>query len=693
MSFTAFFNYQTNLKPTWKKYYISYSELKESLLRIKDAFRKKSNESMTSALDTQQERTSLLHNNSNPHTPIHSINTNSVQPMHSDNIHEEETIEYHQEEDKEEHTIKIVDNYFQHQKIEIEENVKFEIKRFMEMFKKDVETVYKKYNNEIKRLKDRIKRNKIELENARGTPFFTSEIGPVLKEKFITIYRDLEFLYSFLHANRIACNNLLDKFTFCSGKCNELKQWYNSLPNSNFNTKELKETMESIESIFSKYFTFEDRDKALASLRQPNTHHSQLDSFKLALCIGMVIPLALMIVFMWFFREPLYDKFPGFFDVLPIYRSTMLYIMYGWLYGLNLYIWERNRVNFAYLFEFHPMNHLKYIKVWKTASVLTVFWFVFFFLYLATVKNYLTILDAKWYPLTMGLVLIFIAVLPMHVFHLSARYTLLQVLGKLLITPFGEIKFKHFFVADILTSMVIPITDTSYMLCYYFSNAWSGQVQNKCPDLNKVMAPLLTFLPFFWRLLQCCRRFYDDRTQKSQLLNALKYLCALLVIIFNTLHVNLERADDWGPFRWIWIFIIPVSTLYAFTWDILMDWGLFTIKRYNKTTDTNNSILTKVKRILGFEIVMRNRRLYRNKGVYRLAILFNCIARFAWAGTISTFSKQSKEYLNIVFGSIELCRRCNWSVYRLEWAAISNDEGFRKHVTVPGMKVIDSSKK
>ena len=103
--------------------------------------------------------------------------------------------------------------------------------------------------------------------------------------------------------------------------------------------------------------------------------------------------------------------------------------------------------------------------------MLTVIWTVYFFLYIGAAKHRITLIpiDVKYYPLALALTLIVIVIFPFHIFHLSARLTLLKVLGNLLITPFGKADFRECFVADILTSMVIPITDTMYMFCYFFS--------------------------------------------------------------------------------------------------------------------------------------------------------------------------------------------------------------------------------
>ena len=48
--------------------------------------------------------------------------------------------------------------------------------------------------------------------------------------------------------------------------------------------------------------------------------------------------------------------------------------------------------------------------------------------------------------------MIMICIFPFHVFYLRARLELGRVILHILASPFGVVKFKHFFFADILTS-------------------------------------------------------------------------------------------------------------------------------------------------------------------------------------------------------------------------------------------------
>jgi hypothetical protein len=49
--------------------------------------------------------------------------------------------------------------------------------------------------------------------------------------------------------------------------------------------------------------------------------------------------------------------------------------------------------------------------------------------------------------------------LPFHVFYMKSRKELFKTLSHIVASPFGPVKFKDFFLADILTSMVPTFRD------------------------------------------------------------------------------------------------------------------------------------------------------------------------------------------------------------------------------------------
>lgn len=134
----------------------------------------------------------------------------------------------------------------------------------------------------------------------------------------------------------------------------------------------------------------------------------------------------------------------------------------------------------------------------------------------------------------------------------------------ILITPFGKLRFREFFLTDILTSMVKVFVDIGYSFCYFGSGLFlertfdteslisnsifryilekddpvSGLSQT-CWDSNWLyIAPILTILPYWWRLLQCARK-YKETKNRLHLVNGGKYLTSIVVIIIASLQPGL----------------------------------------------------------------------------------------------------------------------------------------------------------
>lgn len=51
---------------------------------------------------------------------------------------------------------------------------------------------------------------------------------------------------------------------------------------------------------------------------------------------------------------------------------TALLILHMYMYGWNLYLWRRTRINYAFIFEFAPGTELCYRKVLLVCTGLTV---------------------------------------------------------------------------------------------------------------------------------------------------------------------------------------------------------------------------------------------------------------------------------------------------------------------------------
>lgn len=116
---------------------------------------------------------------------------------------------------------------------------------------------------------------------------------------------------------------------------------------------------------------------------------------------------------------------------------------------------------------------------------------------------------------------------PLNVIKRPARIEICYTLGNIIAAPFFVVKFRHFFLADVITSARLMLSDTTAMMCFYTSGEFTSSQPLTCmwaTNLNYLWG----MIPFWWRMLQCLRRYRDDRTNETQLWNALKYFISLM---------------------------------------------------------------------------------------------------------------------------------------------------------------------
>ena len=141
--------------------------------------------------------------------------------------------------------------------------------------------------------------------------------------------------------------------------------------------------------------------------------------------------------------------------------------------------------------------------------------------------------------------------------------------------------FADFWLADQLNSLVPVLLDFQYMICFYATNEgnWSTATDyNKCVDKTWFIRPIVACLPAWLRLAQCIRRYRDTGEKFPHLANAGKYTTTIFVVVFSTLHNTYEansQESTHQPFFYTWIVCSFISSIYAYIWDIKMDWGLF----------------------------------------------------------------------------------------------------------------------
>mmetsp|Transcript_35717 Transcript_35717/g.88948 ORF Transcript_35717/g.88948 Transcript_35717/m.88948 type:complete len:922 (-) Transcript_35717:108-2873(-) len=422
-------------------------------------------------------------------------------------------------------------------------------------------------------------------------------------------------------------------------------------------------------------------------------------------------------------------------SVWPVYRGTALFALGLWVYAGCLVVWQRARINYTYLFD-EPALADGVAPVFDAASSFTILNCLSLLLSLKAARGFLPdslgALNAGAYPILSALSLPATLLLPPR-----RGRALLRVLARVACAPFVECTFLLAFAADILTSLVKPLVDLAYTVCY----VGSGEVlleleaQGFCAHsrvLSSVLTPLILAGPTSLRLCQNLRKYTDSRPRSQHrhpsLSNALKYLCSLSVSLLGSFHkefghISTKRAVSHIQLAWLTLYVC--SSLYAFCWDVTVDWGLGAFAKrlpsastpvlradfYDRTAEPDvgealarareqrgsttrgfgagrpdgarggSGALSGMGRERRVSCGLREHLLYRSPWIYYVSILFDLIGRFVFLYTLVPKGSHlgSGSYLHSVFlaigpfiAALEILRRGMWSLLRLENQQLGN---------------------
>ena len=263
-----------------------------------------------------------------------------------------------------------------------------------------------------------------------------------------------------------------------------------------------------------------------------------------------------------------------------IFRGLFLVCFFFSCYGCDLYVWKRCNVNYRALLGV-AHNHNYHSVVRASCSLMTLVFFSFV-LYVLTLTMQLTPNKHVW-PLTALFGMIGALLWPWDWMpewkDRSQRVLMLKTLLRVLASPLTRVTFARTFVADVLTSMPKIFTDLLFTACMLatrnaFEVHWDARANalvggdQRCTDGDggyHVAHAAMQLLPFWVRLMQCCRAYFDTR-QPRHGWNALKYCTSMAVIFLSLLS---SSNTQWYT---AWAIVSAVSSVYAYIWDIVMDW-------------------------------------------------------------------------------------------------------------------------
>lgn len=450
--------------------------------------------------------------------------------------------------------------------------------------------------------------------------------------------------------------------------------------------------MGTLERIFPKYIdTGKSKEDALESLRNRNTVglDSAWKTFRAGFASGIVVAsfiCSLTAFLVWASLDS--DFFSSVFfgtgssgirkeisSAIPIFRFILLAGLHLFLWGLNVFFFEKKKVNVKFIMDTYPKTFLGFAEIIFISSVLLTFLVLVTIIYILAV-NFQDKFSIT-HPGALHLALFcsfFIALfLPIRRLYWPTRKYFLSKCLSLLLTPFTEIGFEHSFIADQFISAQVALLDVQYSLYYYFSGSFLNYSSTFISRLSYVIpACFVALLPYSWRFGQCCRRYLDDPSgRKFHMLNAIKYFSSIVSIIMSYALRIRRLSGFWTS----WLIISILSKIYGFVWDITRDWGFVSIN-WNYNGRLVYPTLAKGSRFSGTHSVV--------------VIFWNFILRMAFIFNFWLFSdpgRYGEDFLremSVLFLSVlEIHRRSMWNNYRVENEHYNNCEHFRAFADIP----------
>jgi hypothetical protein len=356
--------------------------------------------------------------------------------------------------------------------------------------------------------------------------------------------------------------------------------------------------------------------------------------------------LVLMFMVAWVAQDLQNHVHLTFQATLPIWRGLALVILCLWGWAINVYLFQRYRINAEFIFEINPRTELKFEQLLLVAATLSTLWFVLldlhFFVSLVKSAGAWSEAVTGWLPFTLFVVFFFICFMPFDVFFRPTRWYILRTLYKIVTAPFHPVDFKDFYVADQLCSLVNVFNDIMYSFCYLTTGHFTTMLDAdpRCIDVQNTAVWLLACLPSWWRLLQCLRKYRDNPPANTrQLWNSCKYTAAICTTLLSLLNKNYPGRG----FQPVWITVAALTTLFSYSWDVYCDWGFLRFEVGEFTPK-----------------LLRRKLVLNNHLPYYFAIVSNLALRVAWVFSISPNNfglNLRSDVFNTIVWALEIVRR------------------------------------
>ncbi|KAI1311892.1 hypothetical protein EDD11_003293 [Mortierella claussenii] len=483
-----------------------------------------------------------------------------------------------------------------------------------------------------------------------------------IKAALYEFYRSLEMLKNYKVLNHTGFVKIMKKFDKTAGwKASKAFKSSKLHPTYFMSSVVLDDLSTETEDLFIEKFEKGHRRRGMAKLRIPDprsqSHHGTVA--RVGIYIGLAIPLLIQGI-QSALSVDTQAEIPYWSSLLLVYAGLFLTILFSCLFGINMYVWAKSRINYKFIFEFDPRDNLDYHEFFELPVFFMLVLCVAFYLNFGTTltRHFMT----TYYPLIVVCVIAAILFCPLPVMNSGARKWFLQSFGRLLVSGYYGVEFRDFFLADELNSLAYSIEQFEFALCAYTQD-WENLTQT-CTTSKIWLTPFVTAIPSWFRFLQCLRRYRDTLEWFPHLVNAGKYFSTLaqLFVYFTYRHYGT------GQIKVVYIVVSLLASMYTYSWDVYMDWGLLRFGKHGGGAYGHP--------------LLRAELVYDLKSVYYLAMVLDFFGRFAWMVRLIPMQLNVMA-LSFILATVEVLRRWMWNFFRLENEHLNNCGQFRAIKDIP----------
>lgn len=194
------------------------------------------------------------------------------------------------------------------------------------------------------------------------------------------------------------------------------------------------------------------------------------DSFSFGLWVGISISLLAVLIFIIVYDNLSIENTSVFSRDFPTWRGIAIFILYIWVLGFNIFMYEKYKISHRLIFKFHDHHYSTSTDIFKVAGSFTTLYLTLFLFYLLQITNIIgpsNIFVPEYMSLMMWGSLLFYLLVPLPILNYQGRLYALKLIIGSLISPITGVQFSIIWMTDQWISLSLPLRDFAYTICYY----------------------------------------------------------------------------------------------------------------------------------------------------------------------------------------------------------------------------------